>query len=284
MIPYPQTMNKKRLRVALAQMNSSDSLTENLKTIARLTKAAKKRGASLAAFPENALLIAADGRRNLDIALSDGSPPLQFLADQAKKNQIYLVIGSVPWKTAKSPRPRVYNRTLVFGPTGRLLATYDKLHLFDSVLPDRVYRESALVKCGDRVVLFRTPWGPIGLSICYDLRFPEIYRCLSAKGVRVVLIPSAFTVPTGKVHWDVLTRARAIENQVFVLCPAQTGTHAGGRKTYGHTRVVDPWGELIAEKILGVGLVVADLDFSKQDEIRARLPVHEHRRKSYRIL
>jgi len=166
----------------------------------------------------------------------------------------------------------------LIGPTGKIHARYNKIHLFDAKLPDRVYAESKLVKAGKKPVTVKTPHGTVGLSICYDLRFPELYRRFARVGAQMVFIPSAFTALTGLAHWDSLTRARAIENQCFVIAPAQAGSPYPGRKTYGHTRVIDPWGRVLAESIETLGPVIADLDFDDLNRIRQELPALKHRK------
>jgi deaminated glutathione amidase len=189
------------------------------------------------------------------------------------------VLGGFP---EKSPEPgHIYNTSVLLGPEGTVLAAYRKIHLFDVDLPGGArFRESDAVTAGSEAVLATCPFGAIGLSVCYDLRFPELYRQLTARGARILTVPSAFTAETGKDHWHVLLRARAIENQAFVIAPAQFGAHGGKRASYGHAVVIDPWGVILAEVGNHEGIAVADLDLAYQDQVRRALPCLQHRRVS----
>src|SRR5690606_5499034 len=189
---------------------------------------------------------------------------------------IWLLAGSLPLKTKTS---RVTNTSILFSPEGDVHVRYDKMHLFDVDIPgEKEYRESKNVQPGKRTVVTETPWGTLGLSVCYDIRFPELYRKLADRGAHTIFIPAAFTATTGRAHWDVLTRARAIENQAYVVAPGQVGSPFEGRETHGHTRIVDPWGRIIAERPAGIGVVMADLDYGKLFEVRRNLPALQHRR------
>jgi deaminated glutathione amidase len=201
---------------------------------------------------------------------------IEILQEWAAEHDIWLLAGSLPMRAAEG---KVTNTSILFSPEGEILARYDKIHLFDVDVPgDRAYLESKDVEPGKKVVVTETPWGDLGLSVCYDIRFPELYRELSARGAHTIFVPAAFTAVTGKAHWDILTRARAVENQCYLVAPGQTGGPFPGRECHGHTRVVDPWGRVIAERPAGIGVVMADLDYGALFEIRAKLPALTHRR------
>jgi predicted amidohydrolase len=269
-----------RLRVAAAQMTSTEDIDANLATAARLVHRAADAGATFVALPENFAFLGSDRDHRLAIAepVHEGAGPLltamQTLAREADVN---LLLGGFP---ERSEHPgHIYNTAVLLAPDGSVTATYRKIHLFDVDLPGGAqFRESESVAPGRDVVVARFPWGGLGLSVCYDLRFPELYRQLTKSGARVLAIPSAFTAETGKDHWHVLLRARAIENQAFVVAAAQWGVHGGKRVSYGHALVADPWGVVLAECGNHEGLAVADLDFAYQDNVRRNLPCLEHRR------
>lgn len=265
------------MRIAVVQMNSGDNKAANLRQAELFIQKAAKKGCDLVSFSENFLMMAATHQDLLKAAENRrSSPSLRTLHHLAHKLKIWIHAGSVPIKTSNPNK--VWNMSVLMGPKKSQLWHYQKIHLFDSsVLGDREYRESHHVEAGRKIVCAPSPWGKLGLSICYDLRFPELYRKLICQDVKIIFIPAAFTVPTGQAHWDVLTRARAIENQCFVICAAQWGSHPGGRKTYGHSRIIDPWGNVIIEKEKGEGMIVADLDFKEQRAVRNRLPCLEHR-------
>lgn len=266
-------------RVAAVQMASGPNVKANLKEAGRLIGEAVAAGASLVALPENFGLIGENERVKLAHAEADGSGPMQdFLAAAAARHGVWLIGGSVPLATAGGERVR--QALLIFDDAGRRVARYDKIHLFDvSLEPSgETYRESGTIEPGDRVVTVDTPAGRLGLSVCYDLRFPELYRQLIDQGAALLTVPSAFTAQTGRAHWEPLLRARAIENLAFVIAPAQGGYHVNKRETWGHSMIVDPWGAVLAQKTQGSGVVVADLDPHIQQRTRQNFPALQHRR------
>lgn len=267
------------LRVAAAQMNSTPDKDANLAQARGLLDDAVAKGADLLAFPETFNALAERKEDILAAAETLRGPTVDTLREWAIENGIWILGGSLFLKVAGDP-DHVTNTSLLIDPAGEIVARYDKIHLFDVDLKgDRSYHESAVIRPGKSVKTVESPWGSIGLSVCYDLRFPELYRKMTAKDDLLALfIPSAFTAFTGKAHWDVLTRARAIENQCYVVAPAQTGSPYPGRETYGHTRIIDPWGRVLAERTGGVGIVWADLDPAQVDRVRAEIPAVKNRR------
>jgi predicted amidohydrolase len=259
-------------------MASGADKAKNLATAEALVREAAQRGAALVGLPENVAWMGPESERAAAAEPLDGPTLLRFSA-LARALGIHLLAGSVLETGGEGGR--LYNTSVLFAPTGERLAVYRKIHLFDVEVGDgQTYRESAAVAPGKDVVCVETPLGAIGLSVCYDVRFPELYRALSGKGAVLLTVPSAFTLMTGKDHWEVLLRARAIENQAYVLAPAQGGRHPGDRLTYGHACVVDPWGLVVACASEGEGLAVADMDASLLERVRARLPALGHRRLS----
>ena len=256
-----------RARIAAIQMVSGPELGPNLAAAERLVAAAAAAGAQLAALPENFYLI---GRRETDkVALreSDGSGPVQnFLAEVSRKNKIWIVGGTAPIATEDDQRIR--GACLVYDDSGKRVARYDKMHLFRFENEAERYDEARTLQAGTRPVAAASPFGRLALSVCYDVRFPELYRGLGE--FDVMFVPSAFTVPTGAAHWETLLRARAIENKAYVVAPAQGGTHAGGRRTWGHSMIVDPWGEILASRDEGEGVVLAEIDHERLKEVRRR--------------
>lgn len=262
-------------KVAAVQMVSGEDLGQNLARAEYWVSKAAEQGAQLVALPEYFTLLHHDERAKFDIAEAFGEGPIQQrLAMLARKLNIWLVAGSLPLKGKQEDH--VTNTTLVFDPAGVCVARYDKIHLFGFQQGDESYNESASIEAGSQPVCFDTPWGRVGLAICYDLRFPELFRALD--NVDLLVVPSAFTVPTGRAHWELLLKARAVENQCFLLAPAQGGDHQSGRKTWGRTMALDPWGEKLAELETGEGVIVAELNVSRFDEIRQQLPSWLHRR------
>jgi predicted amidohydrolase len=262
-------------RAACVQLRSSDDVAENVRTAAELIREAKAKGAEFIATPENTTLMAPDGGAKLERSSSeDKDPALPQFRALAEELGIWLLIGSLAIKVSDT---KTANRSFLVDPKGRITARYDKIHLFDVDLPSgEKYRESNTVAGGDKAVTTELPWGRIGLSICYDLRFPQLYRALAKKGAFALTVPSAFTETTGKAHWHVLLRARAIENGAFVIAPAQGGTHANGRKTYGHSLIIAPWGEILAEGGTDPGVIVADIDPAAAADARGRIPNLQH--------
>lgn len=262
-------------RVAALQMVSGPQVGPNLVQAGELLAEAAEGGARLAVLPEYFAII---GRADYDkVAVREppGAGPIQeFLAQAARRHGLWLVGGSIPLET---PDPsRVFNACLLFDPDGRCAARYDKMHLFGLDLPGARFDEARTVLPGEGPCAVDTPLGRLGLSVCYDVRFPELYRGLGEPDV--ICVPSAFTVPTGRAHWEVLLRARAIENQAWVVAAAQGGVHATGRETWGHTMVIDPWGDVVACRPQGPGVVFATIDAQRSRDVRASLPALSHRR------
>lgn len=272
-------------RVAVLQMCSTPDLSENLRDAQLLLQQAREQGALMSFLPENFAYMGYKERDRLEVAETDGDGPVQqWLAEQAMALGMWVVAGTVPLKNdAGLPAASC----LVFNEYGHRVARYDKIHLFDVSVSgengERLYRESSSTLAGNQLVLVDTPAGRLGLSVCYDVRFPELYRALVAQGAELFSVPSAFTVPTGRAHWEVLLRARAIENQAFVLAPAQAGKHLGGRDTWGDSMIVDPWGNVMARREKGVGLVMVNLDREAQVEMRAKFPSLGHRKFNVRM-
>jgi predicted amidohydrolase len=264
-------------KAACVQLRSSDDVAENIRETVRLVREAAARGAAFITTPENTTLMAPDGGAKLAQSYDEAhDPALPIFSDLAKELNIWLLAGSLAIKVSET---KTANRSFLFAPDGRVSARYSKIHLFDVQLASgEVYRESHTVAGGDEAVMAETPWGGMGLSICYDVRFPQLYRRLAQKGAFLFTVPSAFTVPTGSAHWHVLLRARAIENGAFVVAPAQGGEHANGRKTYGHSLIVSPWGEVLAEAGTDPGVIVADIDPELSAEARAKVPNLQHDR------
>lgn len=269
------------MKVAAIQMVSTDNLADNLQQAEALLAQAAHCGAELAVLPEYFCLIGQQDADKLAIQETFGSGPIQqFLADTARTLGLWLVAGTVPL-TAAQP-DRVTNSTLVYNPQGVGVARYDKIHLFRFDNGLESYDESRVLERGHAPTRFALPsrdghlW-QIGLSVCYDLRFPELYRAYAAAGVDLILVPSAFTHTTGQAHWEVLLRARAIENLAYVAAAAQGGVHPSGRRTWGQSILIDPWGVVLAEQAQGAGVVLADLDPQVMASRRAQLPALQHR-------
>ncbi|WP_218563862.1 carbon-nitrogen hydrolase family protein [Marinospirillum perlucidum] len=261
--------------VAGVQMNTSDDWQANLARAEELITQAAEAGAELVALPEFFPLISGDRQLKLDLAEEEGKGPLQeALAALAARLGIWLVAGSLPLKSYVADKTT--NTCLVYGPDGRQVVRYDKIHLFGFQKDGESYNESETLVPGNQPVTFDTPFGRVGLAICYDLRFPELFRALDE--VDLLVIPAAFTVPTGQAHWELLLRARAVENQCYVLAPAQVGQHADGRKTWGHTLLIDPWGEVVSCLPQGEGSVLGELNSQRLQEIRTQLPALSNRR------
>lgn len=266
-------------RVAAIQMNSGSDVTVNLREAGRLMAKAAAGGAQLLVLPENFALMAQDDAARVAAGELDGSGQIQdFLAEKAQTLRVWIVGGTLP---VFASRERVYARCPVYNPDGRRVAYYDKIHLFDVRVntAGESYHESARTEPGVKPVVVSTPLGKLGLAVCYDLRFPELFRALLAQGASLFAVPAAFTRTTGEHHWELLNRARAVENLSFVIAAAQAGRHANGRETWGHSMIVDPWGEVLAERNSDdPGVVTAVLDPSQQTRLRARFPALSHRR------
>lgn len=267
------------MRVAAIQMNSGADPDRNLELAAALLGDAAREGCALAVLPENFALMPHRGRDKLRHAERPGEGPIQdFLAETAAKHGIWIIGGSMPLESPDAER--VYGACIVVDDRGDQKAIYRKIHLFDVDLPDREesYRESHSMFAGDDPVTIDTPVGRIGLTICYDVRFPELYRTLVDAGATVFTVPAAFTTVTGAAHWHTLLRARAIENLACVIAPGQYGSHPDNRETYGHSIVVDPWGRILAEQSSGNCAVIADIDPDATDKLRASFPALANRR------
>lgn len=265
--------------IAAIQMTSGHVVEDNLAAAAKLLREAKERGADIACLPENFSFIGLRDADKLGVAEADGDGPVQrFLSATARELKLWILGGSTVIKADDAQR--VTNTSLLIDADGRRVARYDKIHLFDVAIPGRneQYLESRHVTPGDAIVLADTPVGRLGMSVCYDMRFPELYRELVARGAQWLSAPSAFTVPTGRAHWETLLRARAIENLCYVVAPAQSGTHTSGRETYGDTLIVDYWGQVLTRLHKGEGVITAEFDLAKQAEARARFPALTHRR------
>ncbi|MBI3456188.1 MAG: carbon-nitrogen hydrolase family protein [Candidatus Rokubacteria bacterium] len=263
------------MRVALVQMNSQDDKAANLERAEELIARAAAWGPDLVVLPELWTYLG-PRKRHAEVAEPIPGETSEWLGRLAARYRFWLVGGS--YLEAVEGTEGFYNTSVALSPDGELVARYRKLHLFDVDLDGKTFRESATMVPGDEVVVASLGRAPVGLTICYDLRFPELYRRLVVRGARLVTVPSAFTMETGKDHWEVLLRARAIENQVYLLAAAQCGTHPPNEACYGNTMVVDPWGTVIARAGYREGVVVADLDFGEQERIRLSVPALQHRR------
>ncbi|MCU0838068.1 MAG: carbon-nitrogen hydrolase family protein [Rhodospirillales bacterium] len=266
-----------RFRVACVQTNSLRDISPNLPIIAALVGEARAAGADLVLLPENVTMLEPDSRQLREKAQpEDHHPALPVLAALARETGAWLLIGSL---SIRLDDGRVANRSLLLNADGTIVARYDKIHLFDVDLGGgESYRESATIAPGDRAVVAATPWGKLGLSVCYDVRFAHLYRHLAKAGADFLTVPAAFTRVTGEAHWHILLRARAIETGCYVFAPAQTGTHAGGRQTFGHSLIVDPWGRVLADGGEAVGISVADVDPAEVAAARRRVPALTHDR------
>lgn len=260
------------IKIAAVQMCSSHSVDENLISAAKFIKEASQSGAALIAFPEMFAIMGVKADDKVKVKEEYGSGKIQtFLSDQAKLNNIWIVSGTIP--LACDDPHKIRAASLLIDDQGKVIARYDKIHLFDvTISPQEIYRESDSTQPGDEIIVVETPLGNIGMSVCYDFRFPEIYRAMFNQGAEIFMIPSAFTMKTGQAHWELLARARAVENFCYVIGPCQGGTHASGRQTYGNSIIVDPWGTVIAKKEGSEpGIIYAEIDLNKLHEIRASM-------------
>ena len=265
------------VRAACVQMTSGTGIAGNKEISGALIREAHADGAEIVGLPEVANLCQQRRRLSLDAAREEADEPAlaawRTLADELG---IWLLAGSLVVKVAGD---KLVNRGYMIGPDGTIVATYDKLHMFDVDLPNgERYRESDLFVAGDRAVLADTPWGALGMTICYDIRFPQLYKVLAKAGARMIWAPAAFTRTSGKAHWHVLQRARAIETGSWILSPAQCGDHEDGRSTYGHAVIVSPWGEVVADAGETPGYIVADIDLARSDQARQAIPNLRHDR------
>ena len=264
-------------------MASGPQIKANLMEAARLIREAATKGAQMVVLPECFALMAMQDSENLDVAEEQGSGLIQDTMRQcAIDNKIWIVAGSLPLKTEDSERASV--ASLMFNDKGEIVARYNKIHLFDVVIDCEagekkstdIYKESDTFKAGDEVIVVDTPFGRIGMSVCYDLRFPMLYREMVKQGAEIFLIPSAFTKTTGKIHWEPLIKARAIENQCYVIAPAQGGYHVNGRHTYGHSMMVDYLGQVHGLRLKGTGIITMNIDLKAQKKVRKSFPVLQH--------
>ncbi len=268
-------MTKQNCRIAALQMISGPRVGDNLVLAGRLVAEAVDQGAQLVALPEYFPIIGAADADRVRAREAFGQGPIQdWLAATAQRHGIWIFAGSLPL-TAEAP-DKMRNSSLAYNPAGECVARYDKVHLFGFKKGDEAYDEAAFIEPGSQLVAVDTPFGKVALSICYDLRFPELYRALAP--VDLILVPAAFTETTGRAHWEILLRARAIENQCYLLAVGQGGRHENGRLTHGNSMIIDPWGEILDRKQKGPGVVIADLDHNHIAEIRQSLPALAHRK------
>lgn len=265
------------MRAALVQLTSGDEISSNVTMINGLVREAAAAGASFITTPETSHLMEMNRERVLEKTFQEARDPgLMAFRKLAKELKVWLHVGSLIIKVSDE---LLANRSFLIAPSGDIAARYDKVHLFDVELGSgESYRESALYQPGNKAVVVPVDGVPFGVSVCYDLRFPHLYRALAKAGARVLLVPAAFTRPTGEAHWQTLLRARAIENGCFVLAAAQTGDHETGRKTYGHSLAIDPWGRVLADAGTDPGLTIVDLDLAQVDKVRQKIPSLEHDR------
>jgi deaminated glutathione amidase len=266
------------MKAAAIQMTSGPDVAANLSHAGALLGEARERGAALAVLPENFAFMGIKEGDKIPVAEAAGRGRIQdFLAATAQKLSLWIVAGTMPIRI--DGERRVAPASIVFDSNGKQMARYDKIHLFDVDVPDRTesHRESASMFPGREPVVVDTPIGRVGLAVCYDMRFPELFRRLSAGGAQVFTIPSAFTVPTGRAHWETLLRARAIENLCYVIAPGQAGFHASGRETYGDSIIIDHWGRILSRLPRGTGVVTAEVDLSTQARVRESFPALAHR-------
>lgn len=270
--------------VAAVQMASGPNVKANLAEAEKLIKTAVQQDARLVVLPENFAIMGLSETDKVTIAEKPGEGEMQnFLSDQARKNGIWIVGGTVPIESDTTGK--VYSACLLYNDKGEMVARYDKIHLFDVVLEanNESYTESETIDPGDEVVVADTPFGKIGLAVCYDLRFPELFRAMADVGMEICVLPSAFTSLTGKAHWESLLRARAIENLCYIIAPDQGGYHINGRETHGDSMIIDPWGVVLNRLPHGTGVVVSNIDLQMLRETRKNFPVLEHKRLDCRI-
>ncbi len=262
-------------KAACVQLNSGSDLAENLRAIAASVREAAAQGAQLIMLPEYAALLDGSGRVMRDNSfVEDAHPGLAECRALARETAAWLLVGSL---TIKIDDTRMANRSYLLAPDGSTVASYDKIHMFDVTLPSgKAIRESSAYQPGGRAVIAATPWGALGMSVCYDLRFPQLFRALARAGALFLAVPSSFQRETGVAHWHALLRARAIENLSYVFAPAMCGEHQGGRSTYGHSLIIDPWGKIIAELGAEPGICYAEINPAEVERVRAMLPALTH--------
>ena len=266
------------VRVAVVQMASGPKVPANLDEAARLLADAAARGAKLAVLPENFALMGRSIKENLEIREQPGSGPIQdFLAQQAQQNGMWLVGGTIPMQTETPDKVRA--ACILFDDNGAQVSRYDKIHLFDVLVngdSQERYAESETIDAGGELAVVDTPFGRLGLAVCYDLRFPELFRAMVVEGTEIIALPSAFTAVTGRAHWETLIRARAVENLCYVLAADQGGFHVSGRETYGDSMVVDPWGTILDRLPKGPGVIVQDIELERVHQLRRSFPAIDH--------
>jgi len=266
---------------AVIQLTSGPDVSANLASARTLLEQAHREGAAFAALPENFAIMGRKETDKLEAGEDFGEGPIQaFLSHTARELRLWILGGTAPIRVHDAPG-KVAAASLLFDDQGRCVARYDKIHLFDVDIPGREerYRESATIAAGHSPTVVTTPIGRLGMAVCYDVRFPELFRVMQSQGAEVLSLPSAFTAPTGKAHWEILLRARAVENLSFVLAPAQGGHHANGRETHGDSMIVDPWGHVLVRVAApGPGLAIAEIDHTVLQELRGRFPALNHRR------
>lgn len=274
MIEKKKRKENNTIKVAGIQMASSPSVTSNLIEAERLVKMAVEAGAKLVVLPEYFAIMGIHDSDKIKVREDEGDGPIQrFLSKIAKKHKIWLIGGTIP--LVSNSVKKVRNSCLVYNDKGKQMARYDKIHLFGLDLATEQYHEKKTIEAGNEVVVVDTPYGKIGLSACYDLRFPELYRAMGE--VDMIVVPSAFTETTGKAHWETLVRARAIENLCYVIAPAQGGYHLSGRETHGNSMIVDPWGVVLDYLPRGSGIVIANINTHYQASLRKSLPALKHK-------
>lgn len=274
--------HERYLRAACIQMTTIGDMSANIAEVDRLVRQAVSQGAQWVATPENSFYMRETDKDDVPLYPMDSHPGVQHCRALARELGIWLLVGSafIPASEGLGKDGRWYNRSILINAAGAIVLHYDKIHLFDATFgPTRAYYESTRICPGEQVAVAVTPWGKLGLTICYDIRFPYLYRDIAQYGAEMIAVPAAFARVTGKAHWHVLLRARAIENGAYILAPAQCGVHPGGRKTYGHALMVNPWGEVLAEASAEApGVIVADLDMAYVAEVRGKLPTLTHDR------
>ncbi|MBM3344291.1 MAG: carbon-nitrogen hydrolase family protein [Betaproteobacteria bacterium] len=272
-----------KYKIACLQTNTGNDLAANLTTVRAMMREAAANGAQWILTPEYTLMMDGSGRVMRDNALpADGGASLAELKAMAGELKVWLLIGSLTLRTGEEGEgadTRIVNRSFLVSDAGAVVASYDKIHMFDVTLPDgKVIRESSAYRPGDKAVVVDTPLGKVGLTVCYDLRFPQLFRTLAQAGAQIITVPSSFQRQTGKAHWHPLLQARAIENGCWIIAPAMCGEHAGNRQTFGHSLVVNPWGEVVADGGEGPGIVYAEIDVTRVAKVRGMIPSLTHDR------
>lgn len=275
-----QNGRMEKYKIACLQANTTNDLAANLATVTAMLREAAANGAHWILTPEYTLMMDGSGRVMRDNALpADGGASLARLCELARELKVWLLIGSLTLRTGDEADTRIVNRSFLISSEGETVATYDKIHMFDVTLPDgKVIRESSAYRPGDKAVVVETPLGKVGLTICYDLRFPQLFRTLAQAGVAIITVPSSFQRQTGKAHWHALLQARAIENGCWIIAPAMCGEHAGNRQTFGHSLVVNPWGEVVADGGELPSIVYAEIDVARVAKVRGMIPSLTHDR------